>query len=288
MPTAVAAAVAAAVAVAALAAARGDVALLLLLLPQHPPGITGRLVGVSAREAHAVRERHRLPPRGAASPSDAAPYDVVVVGGGAAGLAAAWRLAEAGPPTLRCAVLELDDAPGGNSLGGSDAASGLRFPWGAHYLPVPSRTGPAAEVAELLENVLHGSPPPEECDEQPWCRAQLYMPETERWEEPPERGGMLPTAALDAEGWQQYHRFMSAVDGFASAIGTDGRPAFAVPVDASSADPKFRQLDSVAMVRCLPLRRRRRCAAAVPRSGAFGCVLSWALRKGRGSLRRSA
>lgn len=79
-----------------------------------------------------------------------------------------------------------------------------------------------------------------------------FMPETQRWEAPPERGGMVPTAALDAEGWRQYHRFMATVDKYAAAVGTDGRPAFAVPVDASSTDVAFHALDNIAMVRHTP------------------------------------
>jgi hypothetical protein len=142
-----------------------------VVIPRHPPGITGRLVSVSPEVAHSVRERHRLPAH--AGGEEDTLYDVVVVGGGAAGLAAAWRVVEAGPPSLRCLVLELEEQPGGNSRGGSDSATGLSFPWGAHYLPVPSSTGPGAAVARLVENVLRRASPPVECDEQPWCRSQL-------------------------------------------------------------------------------------------------------------------
>ena len=88
------------------------------------------------------------------------------------------------------------------------------------------------------------------------CR---FMPETQRWEDPPERGGMVPTTALDTAGWRQYHRFMAKVDEYADAVGTDGRPAFAVPVDASSTDLSFRALDNISMVRCPQLQVAHLC-----------------------------
>jgi phytoene dehydrogenase-like protein len=58
---------------------------------------------------------------------------------------------------------------------------------------------------------------------------------------------MLPAAAMDAAGWRQYTRFMSIVEEYARAVGADGRPAFAVPIAASSADPKFLSLDAISM-----------------------------------------
>ncbi len=65
--------------------------------------------------------------------------DVLVIGGGIAGLAAARALSRAG--VQRIALLELEDTAGGNSRG--HAMGGLRCPLGAHYLPLP---GPRATV----------------------------------------------------------------------------------------------------------------------------------------------
>jgi hypothetical protein len=114
------------------------------------------------------------------------------------------------------------------------------------------------------------------------------MPETGRWEGLPERGGMLPTAELDAEGWRQYHRFMSVVDKLASAVGADGRPAFAVPVDASSADPTFRNMDGVAMVRSVLEWRASQTnvrTKANDRCATFGCRANgWSARGLRQNL----
>ena len=41
----------------------------------------------------------------------------------------------------RFAVLELDGELGGNAQGGLDHETGLRFPWGAHYVPPPTDFG---------------------------------------------------------------------------------------------------------------------------------------------------
>eukprot|EP01047_Picozoa_sp_COSAG01_P055180 COSAG01_NODE_6115_length_3843_cov_1.972489_1_plen_273_part_00 len=130
-------------------------------------GITGRIVGQDGHRAHLVRNRSHLPAwvppaEGAAAVETA---DVVVVGGGVAGLVAAWRLASSGVfdgagggtnmpgratarprPRPRVVVLELEDQAGGNSLPGFDPASGLRYPWGAHLVPVPSTVGPGAHA----------------------------------------------------------------------------------------------------------------------------------------------
>src|SRR4051812_10892558 len=75
--------------------------------------------------------------------------DVLVVGAGAAGLSAAWRLA--GADVLVC---ELDSVEGGTARSGRNAVSA--YPWGAHYLPAPlSAQGPVARLLREM-NVLTG------------------------------------------------------------------------------------------------------------------------------------
>lgn len=66
---------------------------------------------------------------------------VAIVGGGIAGLSAAWWLRKQG--VAEFVVLELEDQAGGNSRSGE--AEGTRFPWGAHYLPVPDRRIPLVD-----------------------------------------------------------------------------------------------------------------------------------------------
>jgi glycine/D-amino acid oxidase-like deaminating enzyme len=60
---------------------------------------------------------------------------VVIVGGGIAGLSAAWQLERGGFRDY--VLLEMEREAGGNSRGGENAVS--RYPWAAHYVPVPGR-----------------------------------------------------------------------------------------------------------------------------------------------------
>ena len=49
------------------------------------------------------------------------------------------------------------------------------------------------------------------------------------------------------EDRRQYRGFFAAMEAFRAARGTDGRRAFAIPLDLSSADPRFRDLDRIGM-----------------------------------------
>jgi monoamine oxidase len=73
--------------------------------------------------------------------------DVLVLGGGVAGLAAARALSMAGVHDL--ALLELETEAGGNARAGH--LGGLACPMAAHYLPVPSDDAP--ELQDWLEQI---------------------------------------------------------------------------------------------------------------------------------------
>ena len=60
---------------------------------------------------------------------------VAIIGGGIAGLVAAWELQKRG---ISFQLLEMEDDVGGNARSGRDP-DGLSYPWGAHYVPLPSR-----------------------------------------------------------------------------------------------------------------------------------------------------
>jgi glycine/D-amino acid oxidase-like deaminating enzyme len=111
---------------------------LLRLSRKSGPRVTGGWVNESAAAGHRLRDRVRQP-----LPRRTVKVPVVIVGGGIAGLSAAWQLHRRGFRDF--VLLELERETGGNARGGENAVS--RFPWAAHYVPVP---GPRATLVREL------------------------------------------------------------------------------------------------------------------------------------------
>jgi phytoene dehydrogenase-like protein len=98
------------------------------LTPKAGRRIGGGWVNESAAVGHRLRDGVRRP-----APSRSRRVPVVIVGGGISGLSAAWQLERKGFRDFT--LLELEHETGGNSRGGENEVS--RYPWAAHYLPVP-------------------------------------------------------------------------------------------------------------------------------------------------------
>ncbi len=91
---------------------------------------------------------HRLRDRAASeAPRRTERVPLVIVGGGIAGLSAAWRLRRRG--FAEFVLLEMEDHAGGNARWGENDVSA--YPWAAHYVPVPGAR--AAWVRELFEDL---------------------------------------------------------------------------------------------------------------------------------------
>ena len=197
--------------------------------------IPGGLLGPSTELGHRLRA-------GAFPvPESVERRGVVVVGAGAAGLSAGWKLLRSGMADF--AVLDLEGAAGGNTAWGENEVSA--YPWGAHYLPVP---GPEARaVRELLTEfkLLLGVDARGRAvwEERHLCHApeeRLFL--HGRWQE-----GLFPHLGATPDDLFQRSRFLSLMDGFRRRRGRDGRRAFSIPMELSSRDPELRALDSLSM-----------------------------------------
>jgi glycine/D-amino acid oxidase-like deaminating enzyme len=192
----------------------------------------GEDVDDGRRWGHALRDRGELAPAGAEGPTA---VDVLVVGGGMSGLAAAWRLVRQGLTDV--AVLEAHDAIGGTSRAGRSRVTG--YPWGAHYVPVPGPGQPH------LQSLLR------EMDVLVETETGLAPRESARITEPVERsfyrgqwyGGLYPFASEVSR--RERARFFGAVDAWVRFRDADGRRAFALPFATSSDEPRVAALDQM-------------------------------------------
>jgi phytoene dehydrogenase-like protein len=127
---------------------------------------------------------------------------VVIVGGGIAGLSAAWRLDRRGFRDF--ILLEMEREAGGNSRSGENEVS--RFPWAAHYVPVPPKgESLARELFEELGVFRDGK-----WDERTLCfdpQERLFL--HGRWQE-----GLEPEVGATAKDRDEYRRFNDLVAGF--------------------------------------------------------------------------
>jgi predicted NAD/FAD-dependent oxidoreductase len=201
----------------------------------EPPLPPGALLGTRHDVGHRFRDG------GLPAPGERRRRKVVIVGAGIAGLSAAWRLRKSGFDDFE--LVELERAPGGNASWGENEVSA--FPWGAHYVPLPTRESRAVRLLLADLGVLHGDPAADapRYDE----RALCFSPQERVWRDGTWRDGLVPLArASDAErdDWRRFHDRMEA---FKRLRGVDGRRAFAVPMALSSRDPRLLALDRGSM-----------------------------------------
>lgn len=187
---------------------------------------------------------HRLRRGGFPAPTRFETVDLVIAGGGVAGLSAGWRLAEAGFTRFR--LLELEDRVGGNARSGQNAVSA--YPLGAHYLPVPNRESRALRHLLRRLGMIVG-----DVDGVPVYDPEQLCADLEerllwqgRWQE-----GLIPRTGLTAQDRADLAAFQARMAAFSRQVGADGRPAFAVPLAYSSQDPALVALDAIDFARWL-------------------------------------
>lgn len=193
----------------------------------------GELLSPNFDLGHRIRDRQLPPP----SQDNIETVQVAIVGGGIAGLSAAWRLQQIGIEDFR--VLELESTPGGTARSGRSGH--FAYPWGAHYLPTPMVENQA--IIDLLREMKVVEAVDEDgtpiVAEQYLCRdPEERVFHDGRWQE-----GLYPYEGASAEDLKQLGEFQDEVNRWVARRDSSNRRTFAIPVSRGSDDPEIMALD---------------------------------------------
>ncbi len=206
---------------------------------QKPDSFKARIVGANSKTGHLLREG-KFP-----EPSLTEELDTIIVGGGVSGLSAARWLKKKGIHDFK--LLELDDGLGGNSRGGKNSIS--EYPIAAHYLPLPNENFHALIDFLSEHKVITGFDS---------SGLPIYN-EDHLCFEPQERlfyrgiwyDGLPPKSGLMQEDQQALVRFLETMEKLKTRTGSDGLPAFTIPLELSSKDEEFTRLDTMTVAEYL-------------------------------------
>jgi glycine/D-amino acid oxidase-like deaminating enzyme len=232
--------------------------------PSTPAPPTAAFLGPDPAQAHRLRDGGW--PQGPVSKDIRT--QIAIVGGGVAGLAAAWRLHRAGLTDFQ--LLELEPELGGTARGGQLPRSA--HPLGAHYLPSPHPECKALELLLTELGIIIGRDPQGRAEYRP---SAIVAAPTERhqvgllWRE-----GLYPDDGETPEEAAQWARWRAHLQDLDRRRGSDGQRLFRLPVARSSAE--LRHLDTVSFAAYLDdlglTSRRLRWAIDYACRDDYGCT----------------
>ncbi|CAN5474602.1 hypothetical protein BH10ACI1_BH10ACI1_14750 [soil metagenome] len=197
--------------------------------------VEGEIVGANVNVGHILREM-----RNAEVPANNwENVKVAIIGGGAAGLSAAWKFQK--NTFSDFVLLELENKIGGTAQSG--VSNIVAYPWGAHYLPVPFQEN--AELIALLDEMSLTEGVKENGEiivkEQFLCRE----PEERvfykgRWYE-----GLYLNVGASEDDKNQYQAFQKGIDFWVNWRDSVGKRAFTLPIANCSTDAEILALDKI-------------------------------------------
>ncbi len=196
-----------------------------------PPPVAGAILGASMDVGHLLQKVRGSQPGG-----DAKRVGVAIVGAGPSGLAAAWRLERLGVTDY--VLFDLEDQPGGTSRFASDGV--VPYPWGAHYVPVPSPQNRAlvALFSEMGALLPSGAGAEEQLVRAPEERV-FYLG---KWYE-----GLYLRAGASRADLAELARFEAEIARLVAWRDAQGRRAFTIPIADATTDEAITSLDRISM-----------------------------------------
>ena len=191
------------------------------LAAKSEPRVAGGFVHDAFPLGHRIRDHAHFE-----TPKRVEKFPIVIVGGGIAGLSAAWRLQKRGFKDF--ILLEMEPEAGGNSRWGENEITA--YPWAAHYVPVPDAR--ATLVRELFEEF--GVFKDGKWDDRTLCFApqeRLYL--HGRWQE-----GIEPEGESTDRDRDDYRRFNAMMQEFRAS------GEFTIPMELGA---KPSELDRITM-----------------------------------------
>ena len=195
--------------------------------------IKGAIMGPNAKAGHLLRGNGPYP-----APAATRQIGTLIIGAGISGLSAGRWLKKQGHTDFE--ILELEDHAGGNAHSRHNTVSA--YPLGAHYITIANNEDQLLiDFLQELGVITHFENGLPFYNEYYLC----FDPEERlllngQWQE-----GLIPQFGIADEDKRQIKRFFKLVEELKQAKGHDGKYAFNIPIDQSSADNVYRNLDKI-------------------------------------------